>query len=305
MSSTWPSVDVLVPTRNRPEMLAEAIAAIRSQHYPGRLGVVVVFDRQEPDLSLVCDGEVPVKVICNVRSPGLSGARNSGIMASFADFVAFCDDDDVWLPGKLERQVERVRAEPGLRFVTTSIRVDFAAHHSPRLAGMSSVPHSRLLESRMAMLHSSTFLIRRDYLIDGIGMVNETAPGSQNEDWELLLRASAKQPIAHVDEPLVAVRWGGTSMFARAWESKIASSVWMLDQFPAIRDSRVGYARLQGQIAFAHAALKHRREALRWALRAQRTRPLEARGYLAAAVAAGVVSPRLVLELLHRRGRGV
>jgi glycosyltransferase involved in cell wall biosynthesis len=300
----WPSVEVLVPTHDRQQMLEEALAAVRSQDYPGELSVAVIFDRQAADDRVVTAQGVPVRVLSNFRSPGLPGARNSGILTSSADFVAFCDDDDCWLPGKLMLQIQRWQSEPDVKFLTTSIMVCFRGRQLPRRAGIGSVPHSRLLESRMAMLHSSTFVIDRRYLTDQIGLVAESAPDGQNEDWELLLRASRERPIAHVDEPLVAVRWGGTSMFARSWESKIAAAEWLLERFPAIRDSRVGYARVLGQIAFAHATLGHRRAALRWALRAQRSRPLEARAYLAMAVAAGL-PPEVVLEALHRHGHGV
>ncbi len=61
----------------------------------------------------------------------------------------------------------------------------------------------------MVMVHSSTYLARRDALTDGIGLVDETIPGSQNEDWDLALRAARRAPIAEVDQPLVRVRWGG------------------------------------------------------------------------------------------------
>jgi glycosyltransferase involved in cell wall biosynthesis len=285
-------------------LLADAIAGVQAQQYPGPLAIAVIYDGVPVDAAITRPGELPVRAIANFRTPGLSGARNSGIVTSSADVVAFCDDDDQWLAGKLIRQMERRRDDPDARFVTTAIRVDFAGRHSLRLAGMSTVPHERLLESRMAMLHSSTFAIDRNYLLDRIGLVDETAPGGQNEDWELLLRASRDRPIAHVDEPLVAVRWGSASAFARQWESKIEAARWIIGRYPEIRESRVGYARILGQIAFAHAALGHRRQAFQWALRAERVRASEPRGYLASAVAAGLPAT-VPLALLHRRGHGV
>jgi hypothetical protein len=192
-----------------------------------------------------------------------------------------CDDDDRWLPGKLTRQVAELHAEPGAVFATTSIVVEFGDSRSPRTAGRSRVFHADLLPSQMAMLHSSTFLAARGALLDGIGQVAEDAPGGQNEDWDLLLRASRRQPIVHCDELLVAVRWGRASVFATQWETKIASREWMLDRHPDLRSSAVGLARVYGQIAFAHAALGRRGPALRSAWRSARIRPAEPRGYLA------------------------
>jgi glycosyltransferase involved in cell wall biosynthesis len=300
----WPSVDVVIPTHNRPELVRAAIESVRTQEYPGRLAVIVVFDRAEPDDGLIADGAVPVRVIRNDRTPGLCGARNSGILAGEAELVAFLDDDDTWLPGKLARRVELLESRPGVSFASTSIRIDFADQHTDRLAGTTSVTHERLLESRMSMLHSSTFLIRRATLLGAGGLVDERAPQGQNEDYELLLRYSALAPIAHLDEPMVAVRWGETSLFAQAWRSKLAGAYWVLDRHPDITTSAVGHARLLGQIAFAHAALGERRAALRTALRGARTRWQEPRGYLALLVVLGV-RPSAILALLHRHGRGV
>jgi glycosyltransferase involved in cell wall biosynthesis len=304
MTATAPaSVEVVIPTRgNRPEPLTRAIESVGTQEYPGELGIAVVFDHAEPQLPPT-DTAVPIRVLTNHRTPGLAGTRNSGIETSSAELVAFLDDDDRWLPGKLVRQTDRLMSS-GHDLATTAIQVDFQGTESVRLAGSSEVTHEQLLGSRMAMLHSSTFLVRRDALLDA-GMVDESAPAGQNEDWDLLLRFSRKAPIVHVDEPLVAVQWGSTSMFAEAWQSKIDGLSWILRQHEDIRGNRVGYARVLGQIAFAQAALRHRRDAMRTASRTIRTRWREPRGYLTMIAASGIVPPSQIQRVLHKRGHGV
>jgi hypothetical protein len=157
----------------------------------------------------------------------------------------------------------------------------------------------------MAMLHSSTLLLRRSALVGRLGLVDEEIPGSQNEDWDLLLRASARHPIAHVDEPLVRVRWGVSSHFSRQWETRVSSLEWMLREHPDLRTAGAGTGRVYGQLAFGSAALGDRRAAAQWALRAMRTNWREPRGLLALAVAGGLVSPEWVLSRLHRHGRGI
>ena len=92
----------------------------------------------------------------NSRTPGLAGARNTGVLELSTDLVAFCDDDDEWLPGKLRSQVEALAARPEAEFASCGIIVDFAGHSSPRLVGRDEVTHQDLLRSRMAMVHSST-----------------------------------------------------------------------------------------------------------------------------------------------------
>lgn len=302
--SGLPSVEVVIPTHHRPELVRAAIDSVRAQDYDGALCVLVVFDRAEPDESLVTDAGVPVRVVRNDRTPGLCGARNTGVLASAAVLVAFLDDDDRWLPGKLARQVALLQARPDALFASTSTRVEFGGAHTDRFAGTDSVTHERLLESRMSMLHSSTFLIRRAALLGAGGLVDEAAPQGQNEDYEILLRYSSLAPIVHLDEPLVAIRWGSTSLFAQAWQSKLDGARWVLERHPDIETSRIGYARLLGQIAFAHAALKQRRAAMRVATAAVRVRWREPRGYLAMLAAAGV-RPSFIVETLHKHGRGV
>ena len=304
MSATAPaSVEVIIPTRgSRPELLTRAIESVGTQEYPGELGIAVVFDHAEPQLPPT-DTAVPIRVLTNDRTPGLAGTRNSGIETSSAELVAFLDDDDRWLPGKLVRQIDRL-VSSGHDLATTGIRVNYQGSESVRLAGSSEVTHEQLLASRMAMLHSSTFLARRAALLDA-GMVDESAPAGHNEDWDLLLRFSRKAPIVHVDEPLVVVQWGSTSMFAEAWQSKIDGLNWILRQHEDICGNRVGYARVLGQIAFAQAALRHRRDAMRTASRAIRTRWREPRGYLGMIVASGIVPPSQILRVLHKRGHGV
>ncbi len=299
--SGWPSVGVVLPTKDRPELLRRALDAVLAQDYPGEVRAVVVFDGGEPRL----DGGGRALVVTNERTPGLAGARNTGVLALDTELVAFCDDDDVWEPGKLTAQVGSLTRRPDAEFASCAIAVDFGGRTSPRLAGRSEVTHCQLLRSRMVMVHSSTFLAHRAALLDGIGLLDESIPGSQNEDWDLALRAARRHPIVHVDEPLVRVLWGSASHFARQWQTKVESLQWMLRQHPDISGSPVGAGRVYAQIAFAQAALGHRGDAWRWARRSLRANWHERRIPFVLAVACGFVSADTVLRLLHARGHGI
>jgi glycosyltransferase involved in cell wall biosynthesis len=306
-SAGWPSVGVIIPTRNRPELLANAIAGVVAQDYPGPVRIVVVFDQSTPDRSLVRSGERPLEVLSNLRTPGLAGARNTGIVALDTELVAFCDDDDVWAPAKLRQQVHALRQRPGTEMVTSAIEVQFKDRVTPRLAGATLVGVEDLVRSRMAMLHSSTFLVRRSAFVelDGIGLVAEDAPGSQNEDWDLLLRAAKRAPIVHVDEPLVRVLWGRTSQFAFEYATKMASLRWMMARHPEISRNGTGAARVYGQLACWSAATGNRRDAWRWTKAAVRSNWREPRAAIALAAVTGVIRVENVLGALHKRGRGI
>ena len=305
--TTRPTVGVVVPTHDRPELVRRTLQAIIAQDAEADLDVVVVFDRSEPDDTVASLG-VPgrrVRAVVNDRTPGLAGARNTGILALGTEWVAFCDDDDVWAPGKLAAQLERSSRRPDADVLTTGICVAYEGAEVPRLAGTDEVHHADLLRSRMAMLHSSTLLLRRSALLGPLGLVDETIPGSQNEDWDLLLRAAELGPVQHVDDALVRVLWGRSSHFSRQWETRVASLAWMLERHPGISADDRGAARVYGQLAFGHAALGRRSDAVHWARRAARRRPAELRAYLALAVAARLVSAESIMSFLHRRGRGL
>ncbi|MEZ5342925.1 MAG: glycosyltransferase family A protein [Acidimicrobiales bacterium] len=102
------SVSVVICTRDRPELVRRAIGAVLTQEHPFPIEIVLVFDHSDPDETLASDDDMRrVRVTTNDRQPGLAGARNSGIAATKNSWVAFCDDDDEWLPGKLTAQFAR------------------------------------------------------------------------------------------------------------------------------------------------------------------------------------------------------
>jgi glycosyltransferase involved in cell wall biosynthesis len=100
--ASWPSVTVIVPTRDRPVMLARAVRSIIGQSYPGEIECAIVFDQSDPaEVSVEMPAGRRVRLLTNTRTPGAAGARNTGIMTSDAPVVAFCDDDDAWDANKL------------------------------------------------------------------------------------------------------------------------------------------------------------------------------------------------------------
>jgi hypothetical protein len=299
----WPSVTAVIPTRNRPELLTRSAEAILAQDYPGELKILVVVDHTRGDVDVPDFTDPRIRVINNDRTPGLAGGRNTGTLAADTDLIAFCDDDDVWMPGKLRTQVEALERSPEAAISTTAIEVDFEGHRKARLVG-AEVTHDLLCRRRLVMVHSSSVVAWRRRLLGDLGLQDETIPGHSTEDWDLQLRASAHGSIAHIDQPLVLVKWWAQSFFATDWDTKIKALKWMLDHHPGIGSSREGAGRVYGQLAFAYASQHQRREALGWIWRTLLKRPIEPRAYLALLVVLGV-PPWAILKPLHRRGHGV
>jgi len=299
-----PSVSVVIPTRDRPELLRRALEAILSQSY-GEIECLVVFDQAEPSLPEVRipDGH-SVRALVNERSPGLAGARNTGALAAGGDLVAFCDDDDEWLPDKLRLQIA-TKERLGTTVVSSGIYVRYRDREVERAPVGEMVTFEDLLRSRRMEIHPSTFLMDRDALVHSIGLVDEEIPGSYAEDYEWLLRAARTGGIATVQAPLVRVLWHDSSFFTARWDMIISALTYLLEKYPEFGGEPVGLARIYGQISFAHAAAGRRGEARAWARRALRFDPRQRRAYLALLVSSGWVSPDAVRRVAHRFGRGI
>lgn len=299
----WPAVTVIVPTRNRPAMLTRAVQSIIGQSYPGEIECVIVFDQSEPaQVNVELPAGRRIRLLTNTRTPGAAGARNTGAVASDGALVAFCDDDDAWDADKLRLQVEQLDVAP-IGFIACGIRIHYADRVVARPAP-SSVNLQQLVRDRHAEFHLTTFVLRQDALAE-IGLLDEQIPGSSGEDYDFLLRAAQRGPILAVPQPLVDVFWHPQSFFAQHWQTIADGLEYLVDKHPELAADPRGMARIEGQAAFAHAALAHRAAAWRASLRALRGNPLERRPYLALAVAAGIVPASSIVRLANRRGRGI
>lgn len=305
LTTDTPLVSVVIATRNRPELLRAAIASIVSQDYAGPIEVAVVFDQTEPDRDLV--SEAPgrtVRVMGNARTPGLPGGRNTGIAATTGEVIAFCDDDDEWLPGKLRAQVAHLVEHPEVTFCTTGIVIDFEGKRTDRPSQVEHLTVETLVHDRLTEAHPSGFVFRRDAL-ERFGLVDEQIPGGYSEDYDFLIRAARDGVIACLPTPYVKVRWGRLSYFATRWLTIVDAQRYMLAKHPEFHQHRKADARLHGQIAFALAALGKRREAVREVGHVLKRWPLEKRWPVALAVTSRLVSAERALEWAHHAGRGI
>jgi glycosyltransferase involved in cell wall biosynthesis len=301
-----PHVSVVIATRGRPELLRKAASAALTQEYDGTVEVLVVFDQVAIDE--LADVPVPanraLRTLSNSRTPGLAGGRNTGILAAAGDLIAFCDDDDEWLPGKLAAQVRLWDAVPEAALVATGIRIESAGGSHVRLPPARAT-FADFLDSRITEIHPSTFLLRRADLLGGIGLVDEDLPASYGEDYDLLLRVARLGPVVSVVEPLVVINWKRTSFFSGRYEGIAAGLSYLLRKFPEFAGTPRGTARIAGQVAFAHAALGHTAEARAWAFDAIKNDRRQLRAYAALAISARLAPPALLVDAVNRRGRGL
>lgn len=303
----WPLVTVIMPTRGRPELVRESISSVVGQDYPGDIECIVVHDQEPPDEELTQLGAPrrEIRVTVNdAHSPGLAGARNTGLDLARGDFVATCDDDDTWLPGKLQAQIGRLLSEPDLLVVGCGIRLllpDDKVLEWP--ARTEQISYQLLLRNRVKELHSSTLVMRREAFTEA-GPYDERLPNGYAEDYDWVLRAARAGRVGLVTQPLANIRKNATSWYRGVAESSGPALEYMLAKHPDIASSRRGHARVLGQIAFARSSLGERGPAMRYAIKALTRWPASPYPYIALAHSATGIHPRHVLRAarLFRRG---
>jgi len=300
----WPSVSVVVPTHNRPELMAKAVRSILEQDYPGAIECIVVFDKAEPTPVPVHVGaNRTLRTIANDRTPGLAGARNAGVVIAEGDLIGFLDDDDEWLQGKLRLQAELMR-RTGSHVATCGIYICRGDKRIVR-AAQPVTTYRDLLRSRHMAVNPCTILVERRRLIADIGFVDEQIPGSYGEDYEWLLRVARTGDIPAVEQPLVDINWHGASYFQRRWDTIAAAHRYILDKYPEFAGEPVGFSRIAGQISVALAAAGERGSSRRWARRSLRTNPRQPRAYLGLLVSTGLLDANALLRLANAFGRGL
>lgn len=302
-------VSVVIATHRRDHTMVRAVRSVWEQTYEGPLDLTLVIDDERRPETV--DVPLPthpdrqtLTVVANHRTPGLTGARNTGLELARRELVATCDDDDVWLPGRLESQVAALRREPDLLAVGGSVRIIRGDVHVVRRAPVHRVQLGDLLDSRIMELHPSAMLYRRR-TVDVVGGWDETIPGGYAEDYELLLRLARTGPIGLVPEVVADIHWNGGSHFFSRWKTITEALTELLGRFPEFAASPRGRARISGQIAFAYAAMGDKASARVWMRRAWADNWREPRIALTGVALTGAVSPDRIQSWLHSRGRGI
>lgn len=300
----WPLVSVIITTRGRPELVRESIAAVVAQSYPGNIECIVVHDQEPPDesLRLLGTAQHSVRVAANRRTPGEPGARNTGLGLAAGDFIATCDDDDVWHPGKLQAQVKRLLDEPDLLVVGSGMRLLLPGNRIVDWPGRQErISYQLLLRNRVKELHCSTLVMRREAFVKA-GLYDEKLPCGEDYDW--VLRAAKVGSIGLVEQPLADIHKDGTSWYQGAADKTVQGLEYLLAKHPDIATSRRGHARILGQIAYARSSLGERGPALRYTLRALSRWPFSPHPYIALVQITTRVHPRHVLRAVQLLGRG-
>ena len=201
-------VSVVIPTRNRAAFIRDALATALGQ-IEVDLEVVVVDDASDDTTAVLVEriADSRVRLVRREQPGGPGAARNAGTAAARCEWVAFLDDDDLWAPDKLARQLRAGREHDAGFVYGGALAVDDALEplYLWRVPDPSTVLDA-LLALNVIPAGSST-VVARASLLGEVGGFDERF--SHLSDWDLWTRLAAAAPAACVGDVVTAYRLHG------------------------------------------------------------------------------------------------
>ncbi len=228
-----PLVTAVIPTHGRPELLASAIRSARRQTWLN-LEVVVVVDGPDSATAEYLDTitDPRLRVVFLAEHCGGSDARDAGVRAARGEWIAFLDDDDEWLPEKIERQMRAAQAMPDW-FPVLSCRLiaqspvnsrvlPFQPYEAPQPIADFLFCRSSLRDPG-GIMQCSTLLAPRELLL----AVPFQSGLPMHQDWDWLVRVASFKGVAFsmLRQPLTIYRTDDRRLSVgrnAAWRTSLA-----------------------------------------------------------------------------------
>jgi len=202
-----PKVSVVIPTFGRAELLRRALRSVLAQTETD-IEVIVVVDGDDPPTIAVLQGEPDprLKYIVQPVKGGAAHARDMGVDASQSDWVAFLDDDDEWLPRKLELQLAAAPAQPAMISVLSQVGVGGSVRIKPQYPYDGVMPFDEWLFDRLSWFESGGFVQSSSLMVPRALFTQLRFSDTRlHDDWEFVIRAvkAVHLKFVTVREPLV------------------------------------------------------------------------------------------------------
>ena len=197
-----PTVSVIIHTYNNEKFIAETVESVLNQTYKDYEIIVV----DDGSVDGTRDALIPYmqKIRYHYKeNGGIASAKNAGISLSETEFVAFLDHDDLWVPDKLQLQMEHFNENPQIGLVYakyTSFRDGKELRTKPE-KGYSGWIFKELLAK--SFIQTSTVVVKRECL-DAAGPYDETF--SLGDEYDMFLRIARKFQCGFVDKGLTRYR---------------------------------------------------------------------------------------------------
>jgi glycosyltransferase involved in cell wall biosynthesis len=248
-------VSVVIPTRNRSALLAMTLRSVLRQQRVD-IEVIVVDEGSTDDTAstLAAVTDTRLRIIRHDTPQGLSAARNHGAVEARGEWLAFVDDDDLWAPDKLVRQVEAAEQADRDWVYTGSVNIEGwrIVHSRPPLPPEDTVA---ALPRYNAIPGGGSNVMWRRSMWMSVGPFDTRFRGG--EDWDMSIRSARHGPPAWVCRPLVAKRVHETNMFLDV--SEILRATRLIEE---LHHTRVDWGKLHRWLADRYLRNGQRRAAL-------------------------------------------
>jgi glycosyltransferase involved in cell wall biosynthesis len=198
-----PQVTVVIPTRDRWPRLEPTLRGALLQEDVS-LEVIVVDDGSVDETpARLAEIEDPrLRVLRHDSSRGVAASRNAAVATADGDWIAFLDDDDLWAPAKLRKQLSAAQEAEATWVYSGAIVLDeglsvIEVYEAPPPAELAE-----MLLAYNAVPAGASNVVARANAIRGVGGYDETL--SQLADWDLWIRLALAGPPAVCEEPLMA-----------------------------------------------------------------------------------------------------
>lgn len=195
-------VSVVIPSYNSGRTIRQAVESALEQSV--QVEVIIVDDGSQDDTESVLDAyrdDSRVRIIRNECNMGVAASRNRGVKEAASPYVAFLDSDDVWLPGKLEKQLELMNRTQSVLCSTARELISETGERTGRVIQVpESVTYRQLLRGNV--INCSSVLVDRQAILK-YPMGNDNI----HEDYICWLQMLREYGTAvAVNEPLILYR---------------------------------------------------------------------------------------------------
>jgi len=232
-------VDVVIPAFNAEKYITQTLKSVVLQGDCVR-SIIIVNDGSSDKTGEIVDSfskaHQDLKItLLNQANQGLANARNTGIKAASAPYIALLDADDIWLDTKLRKQLQLFCKGQNLGLGAVYCGYTLINENSLPIIGKHLIiqpalrgkVYSKLLTGNFISGSGSSILIKADVFKE-VGYFDETLKAS--EDWDMWLRIARKYQFEYVDEPLVQIRVHASNM-QKDFSRMLASELAMLNKF--------------------------------------------------------------------------
>lgn len=202
----FPLVSVIIPTYKRPEFLEKTLRAVHEQTYKN-LEIIVVSDGcSEKNKEIIEQCVFPIIYIEQDNWGGPASPRNRGVREASGEFIAFCDEDDIWVPDKIFLQISAMLQNPdyGLSYGKMMRFNSEREWINPDEEIETSDLKSLLYRNNIPI---SSVVVRKS-LVDKSGLFSENKKIGGAEDYEFLIRCSCHAKFLFIHKYLIKY-WSG------------------------------------------------------------------------------------------------